>query len=110
MGFAAAFFIAFLGAINLLQLSAHADPIYASVLITMTKFGVSMGWVAACLSMIELFPSSLVATAFGICNVMNKSVAMIAPLVAEVAPPTPMTIVAVVTAVAGLLTQKFEIN
>jgi len=48
-----------------------------------------------------------VATAFGICNVMNKSVSMIAPLVAEVAPPTPMLIVAIVTSIAGLLTQKF---
>jgi len=108
--FAAAFLIAFLGAANLVQLSPLADPMYASVLIMMTKFGVSMGWVAACLSMIELFPSSLVATAFGICNVMNKSVAMMAPLVAEVAPPTPMLIVAIVTAIAGLLTQKFQLE
>ena len=108
--FATAFIIAFLGAINLLQLSSHADPIYASILIMMTKFGVSMGWVAACLSMIELFPSSLVATAFGICNVMNKSVAMIAPLVAEMPPPTPMLIVVAVTALAGLLTQQFKLN
>ena len=102
--FAAAFFIAFLGAFNLIQMSAEADPVLASVLIMMTKFGVSMGWVAACLSMIELFPSSLVATAFGICNVMNKSVAMIAPLVAEIAPPTPMMIVASITLFVGLLT------
>lgn len=83
---------------------------YASILIMMTKFGVSMGWVAASLSMIELFPSSLVATAFGICNVMNKSVAMIAPLVAEMPPPTPMLIVVTVTALAGVFTQQFRLN
>lgn len=50
--FAAAFAIAFFGAANLLQLSEVADPMYVSILIMMTKFGVSMGWVAACLSMI----------------------------------------------------------
>lgn len=105
--FAMAFLISFMGAFNLLQLSSNADPFYASVLIMMTKFGVSMGWVGACLCLIELFPASLVATAFGICNVCNKLVSMIAPLVAEVAPPTPMIIVAIVTAVAGVLTQKF---
>lgn len=108
--FAAAFFISFMGALNLLQLSEHADPLFVGIFIMMTKFGVSMGWVAACLSLIELFPASLVATAFGICNVCNKLVSMIAPLVAEMAPPTPMTIVVIVTAIAGLLTQKFKLK
>jgi hypothetical protein len=70
----------------------------------MTKFGVSMGWVAACLCLIELFPASLVATAFGICNVSCKLVAMIATIVAEIEPPTPMFIVAIVTFIAGFLT------
>ena len=50
--FAAAFFIAFMGAFNLLQLSEHADPLSASMLIMMTKFGVSMGWVAAIITLI----------------------------------------------------------
>ena len=70
----------------------------------MTKFGVSMGWVAAIICLIQLFPSNLVATAFGICNVCNKLVAMTAPLVAEMPQPTPMIIVAVVTAIMGILT------
>ena len=105
--FAIAFLLAFTGSFNLLQLSEHADPLYASVYIMLTKFGVSMGWVAACLCLIELFPASLVATAFGICNVCNKLASMTAPLVAEVEPPTPMLIVAIITAIAGLLTQKF---
>ena len=108
--FAAGFFIAFMGSFNLLYLGPTVDPLFASMLIMMTKFGVSMGWVAASLCLIELFPASLVATAFGICNVCNKSVSMMGPLVAEVAPPTPMIIVATVCAIAGLLTQKFQLS
>ena len=82
---------------------------FVSMLIMMTKFGVSMGWVPATLCLIDLFPSSLVATAFGICNVMNKLATMTAPMVAEVAPPTPMIIVAIITSIAGLLSQKFRL-
>lgn len=108
--FAMAFMIAFLGSFSLLQLQDDENPILVAVFIMMTKFGVSMGWVAACLCLIELFPASLVATAFGICNVSNKLVCMIAPIVAEIAPPTPMFIVAIVTFMAGFLTQKFQLN
>ena len=108
--FVLAFLISFMGAFNLLQTGSDTDPMVASVLVMMTKFGVSMGWVAAILLTIELFPSSLVATAYGICNVLNKLVSMIAPLVAEIAPPTPMIIVAIITTIAGFLTQKFQIK
>ena len=101
--FATAFLIAFCGAFNLLYMSDGIDPFLASIFIMMTKFGVSMGWVAACMCLIELFPASLVATAFGICNVAVKIVCMVAPIMAEVDPPTPMLIVAVITACAGLL-------
>ena len=108
--FAAAFLIAFMGATNLLLLREGADAILASAFIMMTKFGVSMGWVAACMCLIELFPASLVATAFGLCNVSNKLVCMVAPIVAEVEPPTPMFIVSIITAIAGLLSQKFKLK
>ena len=108
--FAAAFLIAFMGATNLLLLHEGADAILASAFIMMTKFGVSMGWVAACMCLIELFPASLVATAFGLCNVSNKLVCMVAPIVAEVEPPTPMFIVSIITAIAGLLSQKFKLK
>mmetsp|Transcript_12965 Transcript_12965/g.17466 ORF Transcript_12965/g.17466 Transcript_12965/m.17466 type:complete len:218 (+) Transcript_12965:944-1597(+) len=108
--FAAAFLIAFAGSLNLLNLTEGSDPFLASVFIMMTKFGVSMGWVAACMCLIELFPASLVATAFGLCNVAAKLVCMVAPIVAEVKPPTPMMIVAVITAFAGLLSQKFKLQ
>ena len=109
--FGLAFFISFLGAFNMVQLSSgQVDPLYASILIMMTKFGVSMGWVAAIICVIQLFPSNLAATAFGICNVCNKLASMTSPMVAEIAQPTPMIIVAVVTAVMGVLTQKFELN
>jgi len=108
--FGAAFLIAFAGASNLLYLTEGADPMLTSTFIMMTKFGVSMGWVAACMCLIELFPASLVATAFGLCNVSNKLVCMVAPIIAEVEPPTPMFIVAVITALAGVLSQKFKLR
>ena len=108
--FAAAFLIAFIGAFNLVYLASGADPILASIFIMMTKFGVSMGWVAACMCLIELFPSRFVATAFGFCNVSCKLVAMIAPIVAEIKPPLPMFIVAIITAIAGLLAQKLQLR
>ena len=108
--FAGAFSISVVGSITLVYMGGAGGSLATSFNIMMTKFGVGMGWVAAFLSAIEIFPSELTGLVFGICNVCNKLVSLTAPMVAEMEPPTPLAMVAIVCTAATLLSQKFNLN
>lgn len=51
----------------------------------------------------ELFPTIFLATAYGLCNIIGRAVAISSPLVARVNPPWPMLILAVYSAICTIL-------
>lgn len=51
----------------------------------------------------EIFPTLYLATAYGVCNIVGRAVAVSSPLVARVSPPWPMLILAVYSAVCTVL-------
>ena len=67
------------------------------------KFGISFAFNIVYLGTPMLFPTILVGTAFGICNVVARFTTILSPLIAEVSPPWPMLIFAALSAVSGVL-------
>lgn len=90
----AAFTISFVGALLLILLSEPSENVIA-VFVMMVKFGMSMGFVGLYLGLVLLFPTTMVSTAMGVCNVIGRCGAIMAPLVAELAEPVPMICVSV---------------
>jgi MFS family permease len=68
-------------------------PTYMGVILTcliLTKFGVSSALSLCFLVTSEYFPMEYCSTVFGACNIMARITSILAPLIAELSPPTPM--------------------
>lgn len=63
-----------------------------ALFILIAKFGISWSFNNCYLSTPLLFPAHLRVRTFGICHLMASFVTVLAPLIAEVDPPTPMII------------------
>lgn len=85
------FFIAAVGT-ALLIFFPDSTEVYMSIFILITRFGASMAIVGASLGTVLIIPTQLVSTAMGICNAFARTLAMLAPLIAEMKPPTPLVI------------------
>merc|ERR1712062_221969 len=57
------------------------------LMLLIAKFGLSQAFVAAYLSVVLLYPTILVSTAMGVCNLFARISTITAPLVAEVKTP-----------------------
>ena len=101
------FIIAFsLGSVGALLLSIfYQNGNIMPVLLMFTRFGISQAFVASYLSIILLFPTKLTATTMGICNVIARVAAIIAPFIAEVKPPINLIILLALLIAATLLSQ-----
>jgi len=71
-------------------------------MILATRFGVSGSFNICYLANAQLFPSIFAGTAIGICNFFAKMSTVIAPLLAEVPDPAPMSVFAVLTGLAAI--------
>jgi OCT family organic anion transporter-like MFS transporter 8 len=97
-----AFTISCLGSIALnIWGDSHKDLI--PVMILATRFGVSATFNICYLANAQLFPSIFAGTAIGICNIFAKMSTIIAPMLAEVPDPAPMTVFAIITGLAAIL-------
>mmetsp|Transcript_21643 Transcript_21643/g.28991 ORF Transcript_21643/g.28991 Transcript_21643/m.28991 type:complete len:142 (+) Transcript_21643:1371-1796(+) len=67
-----------------------------------TQFGCSAAFAMLYMATLEYFPTHLLGTVFGICNVTARSITILSPMVAEAARPTP-TIMIVATCLAAVL-------
>lgn len=63
----------------------------------MTKLGIAAAFNVIYIANVTLFPSEIVTTTFGVCNVTGRIGAIAAPLIAELAEPVPLYFFVVMT-------------
>lgn len=80
-----AYLIALTGMASLIFTST-LNQFYLSLMILGCKFGISCAKGTAYLANYQVFPVSIVATAFGLCNVVARVSTIFAPFVAELKP------------------------
>ena len=72
-------------------------------MISLARGGVKVAFDICYLANSLLFPTIFTGAVYGFCNFGAKSATVLAPLLAEIKPPTPMIIFTAVGAVAGAL-------
>lgn len=82
--------------------------LWEALFVLIAKFGISWSFNNCYLSTPLLFPAHLRVRIFGICHLMASFVTVLAPLLAEEKPPTPMIIFTLTC--AGILMISFFIN
>lgn len=93
------FSIALVGSLSLIFFGGLSN-ISDSLMIMLTKVGIATPLFLCYLTNSSLFPSIYAGTAFGVCNLGAKIVAIFAPMVAELDKPIPMSLFAGVVSVA----------
>ena len=73
------------------------------VFVLFSKAGVTATFNLCYLANAQIFPAIFAGTAFGICNIGAKSITILAPLIAEVNPPTPMILFCITAGLACAL-------
>jgi len=71
------------------------------VFVLLARFGISLALCSCYVSTPWLFPTIICSTAYGICNIVGRSLAILAPSVAEIEGSLPMLIYAGTSAFAG---------
>lgn len=74
------------------------------VFVLLSKFGVSFSFNNSYLATPMMFPVSLTATAFGLCNMVARLSTILSPVVAEFPFPSPMIVFTIVCIIAFVLT------
>jgi len=57
-----------------------------------------------------LFPTIILASAFGVCNVIGRAVTIASPIVADIPNPYPLVVLVVFSAICSLLPFKLKKN
>ena len=70
------------------------------VLVLLTRYSLSMGYVASYLSIVLLYPAILASTAGGVCVLLSKGATILAPMIAEMRTPVNLITVLSITIVA----------
>lgn len=60
--------------------------------VVVAKWGISGSFIVVYISMVDIFPTLFLATAFGMCNFLARVLTIVAPQVAELEPPVPMIV------------------
>ena len=102
LSFFVCFIISFIGGIFYIFFG-YIDNL-VPVLILGAKFGVASTFNSAYLANALLYPTTLVGTAFGICNMAARLATIVAPELAEVDAPIPMTVFTILAGVAAIAT------
>lgn len=72
-------------------------------MISLARGGVKVAFDICYLANSLLFPTIFTGAVYGFCNFGAKSATVLAPLLAEIKPPTPMIIFTAVAAIAAVL-------
>ena len=79
------------------------------LMLLIAKFGLSQAFVAAYLSVVLLYPTILVSTAMGVCNLFARISTITAPLVAEVKTPFNLMILFAICFIALVASQCLKV-
>lgn len=80
------------------------DNLLPAGLIMLTNMAVVIAFDVAYLVNAELFPTIVLATAYGVCNVFSRAISITSPMVAKaINPPFPLIILAVFAFLSGML-------
>jgi hypothetical protein len=104
MSFVVLFGLAVLGGTLILTLGEH-DLTMMPIFVTVAKIGISGGFTLVYVSTVDVFPTLFCATAIGLCNFLARIVTILAPEIAERAPPLPMLLFTIVCAGGVVLIQ-----
>ena len=77
----------------------------------LTMFGVAMALCGSYVATPYLFPTLICGTAFGVCNIFGRFMAVVSPPIAEMHPPIPMSVLIFFSTVAmglSLLLKKID--
>ena len=74
-------------------------------LLVISKLCISVSFITCFLVLIQLNPTILASTIFGLCNVIARLTTMMAPMVAEMSYPTPLCITIALLMVATMASQ-----
>lgn len=100
--FLAFFIVSSLGHIALI-IASETNPDLVPIMLTFAKGGVKVTYDLCLLGNSFLFPSIFAGTTFGLCNVGAKLSTILAPLMAEVDAPIPMSINATLVSIAAIV-------
>ena len=93
--------VALIGCIMILGSEGKIESrIILGLCLFVAKFGVAFTFMVNYLSIMKLFPTLFCGTAAGICNFGGRLATIFAPLVAELAPPTPILILSALLSAA----------
>ena len=70
------------------------------------NFGVVCAFDVAYLINVELFPTIVLATAYGVCNIVGRFVSIFAPLAARIPNPMPLVILIVFSGLCVIMIGK----
>jgi hypothetical protein len=91
-------------------LTKTMDQRILSMFLISSKFGVSITTNAAYLANYKIFPVSIVATMFGICNIFARIATMFAPYIAEIKPDSVSQTVFICLMMVGWTANLFIIH
>ena len=69
----------------------------------LTNLGVVIAFDVAYLINAQLFPTILLSTVYGVCNIMGRSISIFSPIVAKLPHPIPLVALAIFAGAAGIL-------
>jgi hypothetical protein len=102
--FTLGYVIASLGGAALIFQESYAEkPWIIAGIVLFTKFGASVAMCTCYLSTPFLFPITLCGTAFGICNLVGRTMALSASIIVELKTPIPMYIFTSISIISVLV-------
>ena len=69
----------------------------------LTNLGVVIAFDVAYLINAQLFPTILLSTVYGVCNIMGRSISIFSPIVAKLPDPFPLVALAIFAGVSAFL-------
>ena len=78
-----AFAFAFVGSLGMLVMIVNHDADFLAVMVFVTRCGHNLAFCFIFIIHTELFPTSFLATSYGLCSFVSRGVTLFAPLIAE---------------------------
>lgn len=97
------YIVAFVGMATLIVTPKDASQTAISFMVLGAKFGVSVSFVTSYVGNYALFPSNIVGTTMGVCNLISRIATIFAPYVAELHPDAISQVIFCVVVLAALI-------
>jgi len=101
------FFIQMTGSTLILVLGDQI-PMLMPIFVLLARLGSSAAMTLLHIATVEIFPTLVAATAFGICNVIARIACIFGPLLVEVPEPVPMSIISFMSLIAISLSFRLQ--